>query len=292
MVNQLRYILKTMRPKQWAKNLFVFAALVFDGQLLRLNPFLITAYTFALFCLVSSLVYIINDLADIESDRQHPIKKNRPLASGKLTKKTAIVTAAILFILIFPGAFIFNLYLGLILSVYFIMMIAYSFWLKHVPLIDVMIIAAGFVLRVAAGLVIIVTKRFSPWLFVATTFLALFIGLGKRRAEIQLLATNAGSHRRVLDGYSLDLLDQLLTVVLSATLMTYCLYTFSAEDTQGTFAMMLTIPFVIYGLFRYLYLIRIKKIGGAPEEIVLTDHPMQAAVGLWALTVVIILYLL
>ncbi len=292
MVNQLRYILKTMRPKQWAKNLFVFAALVFDGQLLRLNPFLITAYAFALFCLVSSLVYIINDLADIESDRQHPIKKNRPLASGKLTRKTAIITAAILFILIFPGAFIFNLYLGLILSVYFIMMIAYSFWLKHVPLIDVMIIAAGFVLRVAAGLVIIVTKRFSPWLFVATTFLALFIGLGKRRAEIQLLATNAGSHRRVLDGYSLDLLDQLLTVVLSATLMTYCLYTFSAEDTQGTFAMMLTIPFVIYGLFRYLYLIRIKKIGGAPEEIVLTDHPMQAAVGLWALTVVIILYLL
>jgi 4-hydroxybenzoate polyprenyltransferase len=292
MVNQLRYILKTMRPKQWAKNLFVFAALVFDGQLLRLNPFLITAYAFALFCLVSSLVYIINDLADIESDRQHPVKKNRPLASGKLTKKTAIITAAILFILIFPGAFIFNLYLGLILSVYFIMMIAYSFWLKHVPLIDVMIIAAGFVLRVAAGLVIIVTKRFSPWLFVATTFLALFIGLGKRRAEIQLLATNAGSHRRVLDGYSLDLLDQLLTVVLSATLMTYCLYTFSAEDTQGTFAMMLTIPFVIYGLFRYLYLIRIKKIGGAPEEIVLTDHPMQAAVGLWALTVVIILYLL
>ncbi len=292
MVNQLRYILKTMRPKQWAKNLFVFAALVFDGQLLRLNPFLITAYAFALFCLVSSLVYIINDLADIEYDRQHPVKKNRPLASGNLTRKTAIITAVILFILIFPGAFIFNLYLGLILSVYFIMMIAYSFWLKHVPLIDVMIIAAGFVLRVAAGLVIIVTKRFSPWLFVATTFLALFIGLGKRRAEIQLLATNAGSHRRVLDGYSLDLLDQLLTVVLSATLMTYCLYTFSAEDTQGTFAMMLTIPFVIYGLFRYLYLIRIKKIGGAPEEIVLTDHPMQAAVGLWALTVVIILYLL
>ena len=171
-------------------------------------------------------------------------------------------------------------------------MLAYSFWLKHVPLIDVMVIAAGFVLRVVAGLVIIVTERFSPWLFVATTFLALFIGLGKRRTEIQLLEKEAGSHRRVLDGYTLELLDQLLTIVLSTTLMTYCLYTFSAEITPGNQSMMLTIPFVIYGLFRYVYLVRVKNIGGAPEEVILTDFPMQAAVGLWGLTVVIILYIL
>jgi len=171
-------------------------------------------------------------------------------------------------------------------------MVMYSLWLKHIPLIDVLVIAAGFVIRVTAGLVIIVTKRFSPWLFVATTFLALFIGLGKRRAEIQLLEAIAGTHRKVLDGYSLELLDQLLTIVLSTTLMTYCLYTFSAEITPGNHSMMLTIPFVIYGLFRYLYLIRIKNIGGAPEEIVLTDRPMQAAVGLWGVTVLIILYLL
>jgi len=155
----------------------------------------------------------------------------------------------------------------------------------------VMIIAVGFVLRVAAGLVIIETERFSPWLFVITTFLALFIGLGKRRTEIHLLESNAGSHRRVLNGYTLDLLDQLLTVVLSATLITYCLYTFSAEIILGNHSMMLTIPFVIYGLFRYLYLVRIENIGGAPEEIVFSDHPMQAAVGLWSLTVIVILYL-
>ena len=292
MLKSLRLILKTMRPKQWAKNAFVFAALVFDGQLTALRPLLITITAFILFCLASSLVYIINDLADIESDRAHPQKKKRPLASGQLAKKTAITAAVIISLLIFPTAFLLDLAFGLILSAYFILMLAYSLWLKHVPLIDVMILSAGFVLRVAAGVVIIVTKRFSPWLFVATTFLSLFISLGKRRAEIQLLAKEAGSHRRVLDGYSLDLLDQLLTIVLSATLMTYCLYTFAAEVTTGNYAMMLTIPFVIYGLFRYLYLIRIKRIGGAPEEIVLSDRPMLAAVGAWGVTVIAILYFL
>ncbi len=291
MKNQLQYVIKTMRPKQWPKNAFLFAALVFDRQLFTLESFLITLLAFILFCLTSSLVYIINDLADIEKDQQHPRKRERPLASGKLSKKTAITTAVVLSLLVFPAAFILDLGLGLILFGYLILMLAYSFYLKNLPLIDVMIIAAGFVLRVAAGLVIIETERFSPWLFVTTTFLALFIALGKRRTEIHLLESAAESHRRVLSGYSLDLLDQMLTVVLSVTLMTYCLYTFSAEILPGNHSMMLTIPFVIYGLFRYLYLVRVKNIGGAPEEVVLTDHPMQAAVGLWALTVIAILYL-
>jgi len=281
-----------MRPRQWTKNIFVFAALVFDQQLIAPASLLITSLAFVLFCLASSLVYIINDLADIQSDQLHPQKRHRPLASGKLSKKAALVSIAFLVILIFPIAFFVNLTLGLILSGYFLLMLAYSIWLKPLALIDVMVIAAGFVLRVAAGVVIIETKRFSPWLFVATIFLALFIGLGKRRAEIFLLQTEAGIHRRVLDGYTLDLLDQLLTIVLSTTLMTYCLYTFSAEITPGNHSMMLTIPFVIYGLFRYLYLIRVEHIGGAPEEIVLTDWPMQAAVVLWSITVVIILYVL
>ncbi len=281
-----------MRPRQWTKNVFLFAALVFDGQLFTRDSFLVTFLAFILFCLTSSLVYIINDIADIETDRQHPVKQERPLASGKLSKRTAIIAAVILSLLVFPPAFIMDLGLGLILSGYLLLMLVYSLWLKHVPLIDVMILAAGFVLRVAASVVIIETQRFSPWLFVATTFLALFIGLGKRRAEIQLLETNAGAHRRVLDGYTLDFLDQLLTIVLSVTLMTYCLYTFSAEIMPGSQSMMLTIPFVIYGLFRYLFLIRIEHIGGAPEEIVLTDHPMQATIGLWGLTVILILYLL
>lgn len=292
MINQLSLILKTMRPKQWLKNVFVFAALVFDRQLIAVNSLLITLAAAALFCLASSLVYIINDLADIESDRQHPIKQNRPLASGQLSQRTALFTAAFLGLVTFPTAFIMNGWLGLVITGYFILMLGYSLWFKHLPLIDVIIIAAGFVLRIAAGVLIIETERFSPWLFVTTTFLALFIGLGKRRAEIELLEKDAPTHRRVLDGYTLELLDQLLTVVLSTTLMTYCLYTFSATITPGGYQMMLTIPFVIYGLFRYLYLIRIEHFGGAPEEIVISDRPMQAAIALWGLTVLVILYLL
>ena len=290
MIQQIRLIFKTMRPKQWFKNVFIFAALVFDRQLIALEPLLITLAAAFLFCLASSLVYMINDLSDIESDRQHPTKKHRPLASGQLSKQTALTSALILALVTFPPAFILDLWLGLLISMYFILMLVYTLWLKHMPLIDVMIISAGFVLRVAAGVVIIETERFSPWLFVATVFLSLFIGLGKRRAEIELLEADAPSHRRVLDGYSLELLDQLLTIVLSSTLMTYCLYTFSAAITPGSYHMMLTIPFVIYGLFRYLYLIRIEHCGGAPEEIVITDRPMQATIALWGLTVLMILY--
>jgi 4-hydroxybenzoate polyprenyltransferase len=292
MLKQFRLILITLRPKQWLKNVFVFAALVFDRQLIALESVVITTLAALLFCLVSGLVYIINDLADIESDRQHPSKQKRPLASGQLSKQTAVVAAVIIALLAFPAAFLLDFGLGLLLSGYFLIMLGYSLWLKHVPLIDVIIIAIGFVMRVAAGVIIIETERFSPWLFVATIFLALFIGLGKRRAEIELLDDDAASHRRVLDGYSIELLDQLLTIVLSTTLMTYCLYTFSAATMPDRYHMMLTIPFVVYGLFRYLYLVRIEQFGGAPEEIVITDRPMQVAVALWGLTVLVILYLL
>jgi 4-hydroxybenzoate polyprenyltransferase len=292
MLNQLRLIIKTMRPRQWPKNLFVLAGLIFDGQLSNLTSLSVTLLAFALFCLVSSLVYIINDLTDIKSDQLHPQKRKRPLASGQLSQKSAIIAALLLIIITFPTAFYLNVNFGLIITGYFLLMLAYSLWLKRIPIIDVMIIAAGFVLRVAAGVVVIVTTKFSPWLFVATTFLALFIALGKRRAEIDLLESAADSHRQVLKGYSLELLDQLLTIVMASTLMTYCLYTFSSPITPGNNVMMLTIPFVMYGLFRYLYLIRMEHIGGAPEEIVLTDLPMQITVGLWGLTVVIILYIL
>ncbi len=260
MLDKIKLIIKTMRPRQWPKNLFVLAGLIFDGQLTNFP----------------SLWF----------------KRNRPLASGQLSQRTAIIATIVLFVFTFPSAFILNINFGLIITGYFLLMLAYSFWLKHIPIVDVMIIAAGFVLRVAAGVIVIVTTEFSPWLFVATTFLALFIALGKRRAEIDLLEGAADSHRQVLKGYSLELLDQLLTIVLASTLMTYCLYTFSSPITPGNHVMMLTIPFVIYGLFRYLYLIRMEHIGGAPEEIVLTDLPMQIAVGLWGLTIVIILYIL
>jgi 4-hydroxybenzoate polyprenyltransferase len=292
MTKQFRLILKTMRPRQWPKNVFLLAGLVFDGQLTNPRALSITLLGFVLFCLVSSLVYIINDLTDIETDRLHPTKQKRPLASGQLSKKTAVITAVILFILIFPISFILDIYFGIIISSYFLLMLAYSLWLKRIPIIDVMVIAAGFVLRVAAGVVIITTNQFSPWLFVATTFLALFIAIGKRRSEIDTLESVADAHRQVLKGYSLDMLDQMLTIILAATMMTYCLYTFASPITPGNHVMMLTIPFVIYGLLRYLYLIRMEHIGGAPEEIVLTDLPMQLAIGLWGLTVIIILYIL
>ena len=290
MSNQLQDIVKTMRPKQWLKNVFVFAGLVFDRQLFSLASFLLTLAAAFLFCLASSMIYIINDLVDIEFDRQHPIKKHRPLASGALSQRSAIIALVMLGLFTFPAAFFLNTALGWIIAAYFILMLAYSLWLKHIALIDVMIIAAGFVLRVAAGVMIIETERFSPWLVVATVFLALFIGLGKRRSEIELLNTQAPSHRRVLNGYTLELLDQLLTIVLSATLMTYCLYTFSTTNTPDSYHMMFTIPFVIYGLFRYLYLVRIENSGGTPEDIVVSDRPMQAAILLWGITVVVILY--
>lgn len=292
MTKQLRLILKTMRPRQWPKNVFLLAGLVFDGQLTNPRALSITLLGFMLFCLVSSLVYIINDLTDIETDRLHPTKQKRPLASGQLSKKTAVITVVALFILIFPISFILDIYFGIIISSYFLLMLAYSMWLKRIPIIDVMVIAAGFVLRVAAGVVIITTNQFSPWLFVATTFLALFIAIGKRRSEIDTLESVADAHRQVLKGYSLDMLDQMLTIILATTMMTYCLYTFASPITPGNHVMMLTIPFVIYGLLRYLYLIRMEHIGGAPEEIILTDLPMQLAIGLWGLAVIIILYIL
>ncbi len=291
MVNQLRLIFKTMRPKQWVKNIFVLAAVVFDRQLTRPDSVWVTLLATALFCLVSSLVYIINDLADVEADRQHPEKQHRPLASGELSRNWAIGAAIFLGLVAFPAAFWLDLTFGLLISGYFLLMLAYSFWLKHIPLLDVMIIAVGFVLRVAGGQVIILTERFSPWLYVATTFLALFIGIGKRRSELELLESHAVEHRRVLDGYTLEFLDQLLVIVLSTTMMTYCLYTFTSADNLGNYSMLVTIPFVIYALFRYLYLLRVKHIGGAPELVVLTDRPMLFSIILWGLTVLLILYL-
>ena len=291
MFKQLGYIFKTMRPRQWPKNIFVLAALVFDGQLFAPHSLLVSSLAVVFFCLVSSLVYIINDLVDIEADRQHPDKRNRPLASGELTKTWAIGAVVALGLLTLPTAYFITIPFGLVVSGYFLLMLAYSLWLKHIPLLDVMVIAAGFVLRVAAGLTVIVVQQFSPWLFVSTTFLALFIALGKRRSEISLLETGAGTHRKVLEGYSLAFLDQLLIIVVSVTLMTYCLYTFSSSATSGNYSMMLTIPFVIYPIFRYLYLVNTKNIGGAPEEIVLSDRPIQISILLWVLTVVLILYL-
>jgi 4-hydroxybenzoate polyprenyltransferase len=287
----LTALLKTMRPRQWTKNIFIFAALVFDKQLLNAEAFLRTLAGFGLFCLVSSSVYIFNDLADVEADRQHPEKKNRPIAAGKLPVRVAWIAGVGLVILTLGLAFLLTPGFEAVLVIYFLINMAYSKWLKHIPIIDVLIIAAGFVLRVHAGVTLIQVERFSPWLYVVMTLLSLFLGFGKRRAELALLAHGAGSHRKVLDGYTLPLLDQYIMIVSGTTIVAYSLYTFSAPNVPENHSMMLTIPFVVYTIFRYLYLIEVKHAGGAPEEVLLSDRPFQIAMILWAVAVLAIFYL-
>jgi 4-hydroxybenzoate polyprenyltransferase len=288
----LKALLKTMRPRQWTKNAFLFAALVFDGKLFHLPDFLRTLAGFGLFCLISSAVYIFNDLLDVEADRQHPVKKNRPIASGKLSVPAAIAAGATLSLLAIALGYLLAWQLAMTILVYFAMMLTYSKWLKHYPILDVLILAAGFVLRVHAGTTLITVERFSPWLYVLMTLLALYLGFGKRRAELALLADDATNHRKVLDGYTIPLLDQFITIVSGTTIVAYSLYTFFRPETPGNHALMLTIPFVIYAIFRYLYLIQVKHSGGAPEEVLLSDRPLQIAILLWGLAVLAVFYLL
>jgi 4-hydroxybenzoate polyprenyltransferase len=289
----MKYLFKAMRPHQWTKNAFVFAALVFDRQLFILASLERTFLAFIIFCLLSSSVYLINDVLDIEADRNHPVKKNRPISSGKLPISVAIISSIILAVISLVGAYFLSLELIIFGLVYLLLNLAYSKWLKHIPLIDVLVIATGFVLRVAAGVSVIHVQRFSPWLYIVMTLLALYIGFGKRRAEMTILAEdNKGVHRKVLDGYSITLIDQLITIVSSTTVIAYSLYTFSAPNLPDDHAMMLTIPFVLYGIFRYLYLIQIKNAGGEPEELLLKDHPLQATIGLWIISVLVIFYLI
>lgn len=284
-------LLKTMRPKQWVKNIFVFAALVFDEKLLQLPFLLRTTAAFVLFCLISGTVYIINDIADREKDRQHPTKRNRPLASGRLSLQVAWAGAAAFFACSTAGAFALDPALGGVILGYFVMQVAYSFLLKDLVIVDVLAIAAGFLLRVQAGVITAHAARFSPWLYICMTLLALFLGIGKRRGELVLLAGNAENHRRVLDEYNLHFLDEMIAMVTSSTVMAYSLYTFSAPNLPANHSMMLTIPFVLYGLFRYLYLIHVRGAVEPPDELVLRDKPLMLNFLLWSLAVVAVLYL-
>ncbi|MCX6028774.1 MAG: decaprenyl-phosphate phosphoribosyltransferase [Chloroflexi bacterium] len=291
-MTQLKLLIRTMRLKQWTKNVFVWAALVFDVKLFHQQPFIRTLVTFILFCLISSAVYIINDLVDIEKDRQHPTKRNRPLASGALRKNVAIVGAAIIVLGSLPVALWLDRGLLPILYGYLGMMVAYSFWLKEIVIVDVFAIAAGFVLRVAAGVVVVQTERFSPWIYVCMVLLALFLAIGKRRQEIVLLEGNTGSTRRILEEYNLRFLDEMLALVSSSTVMAYSLYTFSAPNLPPNHTMMLTVPFVLYGLFRYLYLIHVKGETEPPDVVVLKDRPLQIDVALFGLVVFVAFYVM
>jgi 4-hydroxybenzoate polyprenyltransferase len=283
-------LLRSLRPRQWSKNIVVFAALVFDGQLFLQTPLLRTLAGFVLLCLISSTVYLYNDIADIEADQQHPVKRNRPIASGKISKQFALAFATLLGALSLYLSFQLGQNFGLIVLLYFVLNLFYSLRLKHTPIIDVLLIAVGFVLRVAAGVSLITVERFSPWLYLCMTLAALIIGFGKRRAELSLLAGSANTHRKVLDGYTIPFLDHLIVIASSSTIMAYSLYSFFAENLPENKAMMLTIPFVMYGVFRYLHLIHVEGAGGAPEEIFLSDRPLQITVALWGILSVFILY--
>lgn len=283
-------LLKNMRPKQWAKNLLIFAGLIFDRQLTYQPAFERTLAGFFLFCLLASSIYLVNDIIDLESDRKHPKKKTRPLASGALPLPLAVAAAALFFVLAIGFGYLLSPLFALACLVYVLLNLSYSFWLKHQPIIDVMVLAGFYVLRVGAGVALIDVQRFSPWIYVFTTFLALFLGIGKRRAEI--LANKPGSHaRRVLEGYSATFLEQLLLIVLCLAILTYSLYTFLAPNLPENHAMMLTIPFVIYGFFRYLYLVHVHNTGEAPEDILYSDRPIQADLLLWGASVLLIFYI-
>ncbi|HEX7395168.1 MAG TPA: decaprenyl-phosphate phosphoribosyltransferase [Anaerolineaceae bacterium] len=285
-------MIKTLRFRQWTKNGFVLMALVFDLQLKNLAAVERSLIGFLVFCLLASAVYIFNDIKDIEVDRLHPKKRNRPIASGKLPIPIAYAEAGVLLAITLPAAYLLSPIFFLICLTYFLTNLAYSQWLKHIPILDVLILASGFVLRVGGGVSIIQVERFSPWLYLLTMLLALYMGFGKRRTELSTLAEAANSHRRVLDGYTLPFLDQLIAIVSSTTIIAYSLYTFSAPNLPEDHSMMLTIPFVVYGIFRYLYLIQVKQEGGAPEELLLTDRPLQIAVFLCALIIFVIFYII
>jgi 4-hydroxybenzoate polyprenyltransferase len=283
-------LLRTFRPRQWIKNVFVFAALVFDQKLTDWPLLGKTIVAFILFCMISSTVYIMNDLVDLEKDKQHPKKKRRALPSGQLKPWFAIVSAIAILAVCLPLSFWLDPYFGLIIVTYFLLNIAYSFKLKNIVIIDVMVVTAGFVLRVAAGVIIVDAARFSPWLYLSILFLGLFLSIGRRRHEITLLQEGANSHRKILEEYNLKLLDDMTHLVTTAAVISYSLYTFSAVNLPSNHSMMLTIPFVLYGVFRYQYLIHVKGEGGAPEMLVYSDLPLLVDLVLWGVAVVLVMY--
>ena len=281
----------SLRPAQWTKNLIIFAALMFGGRLLDPGAVASATAAFAIFCLLSGTVYLINDVADREADRRHPIKKRRPIASGAVPVPVALGTAAVLGGVALALAFWMRPLFGVLAASYLGLLALYTGPLKHVVIIDVLTIAIGFVLRAAAGAVVIGVP-ISHWLYVLTILLALFLALSKRRHELVLLADGARGHRKILQEYSPYLLDQMISVVTASTIVGYAFYTVSPETVAkfGTDLLGLTLPFPLYGIFRYLYLVHQKEGGGSPAEMLLTDRPLLVCVALWALAVAIIIY--
>lgn len=286
-----RDLLVTFRPEQWMKNLVVFAGLIFGLELFHWRSAAIALGAFVIFCALSSVVYLVNDVIDREADGRHPLKRRRPIASGTLSPSTALSVAAVVGAAALTAAFRVNTLFGGTATLYLVLLGFYCGPLKHVVIIDVLTIAVGFVLRAVAGAVAIAVP-ISHWLLVCTILLALFLALSKRRHELVLLADGATEHRRILGEYSPYLLDQMIGVVTASTLIAYTFYTISPETVEkfGTNRLGLTVPFPLYGIFRYLYLVHRKEGGGSPAEMLLTDRPLLACVALWGLTVVLIIY--
>jgi 4-hydroxybenzoate polyprenyltransferase len=284
-------LLAALRPKQWTKNLLVFAGAVFALRLGDPPSVLAATGAFMAFCALSSAGYLINDLLDLEADRSHPIKRGRPIASGRVSERAALLLAVLLALAALVPATLLDPSFALVAGSYLVLTLLYSARLKHLVLIDLFVIAAGFVLRAVGGAVV-VKAPVSPWLYVCTILVSLFLGLAKRRQELALLEQEADLHRRNLSEYTIGLLDQLLTIVTAAAIIAYSLYTFSAPNLPSNNAMMLTIPVVLYGLFRYLYLIHVRGLGGSPEELLLTDPPLLGTAVAWVLLSMAALYIL
>ena len=303
--DHLQALFVAMRPRQWTKNLALFVGLVFAHQLFHGALYARAVLAFIIFCLSSSAIYIFNDILDLEKDRQHPLKRLRPLASGRLPVSWAITgggvlilcsSAIVLAMFSFPvshdiytrygGA---NMLFAISVVGYVSLMFFYSIYLKHIVLIDVFTIAGGFVLRILAG-TFVISVIVSPWLYLVTCFLSLFLALSKRRHELTFLQKQASEHRQILKEYNLQLLDQMITIVVTCTLIAYSLYTF--EGPTGNQRLIITIPFVLYGMFRYLYLVYVRMEGGSPEEVLLRDRPMFGTVIVCTILIIGVLYLL
>lgn len=287
----------TMRPRQWMKNIFVFTALAFSADRLWRFwldpvPFLLTLAAFAVFCMAASAIYLLNDLVDIEKDRAHPRKRHRPLPSGRLSPALAIAASIALVVVALPLAYLLSpVFLAVVLTYVLVQGVLYSYLLKNIVILDILTIAAGFILRAVAGATVLHIP-ITPWLLVCMGLLAVFLGIGKRRHELVLLEDGAGEHRRILKEYSLPMLDQMMSIVTASVIMAYSMTTFSAPAVpQKPFpVLMSTIPFVVYGIFRYLYLIYKQEGGGTPEELLLKDRPMAFNFLLWGITVLVLLF--
>ena len=287
----MKYYILALRPRQWTKNFILFAGIIFSQNFFIAELILKTVFAFIAFCLLASSVYLFNDLRDIESDRLHPIKQHRPIACGKVKPASAIVLAVLLAaVSLTAAAFLDEEFFYLCIG-YFVGMLFYSYFLKHVVILDIMIIAAGFVVRAIAGAAVI-DVTISSWLLVCTTFIALFLVIAKRRHEVILLGEEAKEHRQSLEEYGDRFLDQMIAIVTTATMMGYILYTVDAVTIAkfGTSNLIYTAPFVLFGIFRYLYLVYQKNKGDRPEQVLLDDPPLLIAIFLWIITAILIIY--